>query len=282
MSRISLWPGKSVLEGYRLKQFLGEGSFGRVWETEGPDGESLALKFIRCGSDLAAPHEVRNILNVRTIEHPHLIRVDRVWADRGYIVVVMELADGSLQEMLAICRQDFNTPILPDYVCYYLSQAADALDFLNASRHRVGENGNLVGIQHCDIKPTNLLVLGEAVKICDFGLASTLSTAMAPHRPAGTLAYAAPEVYKGQLSRWTDQFALAVTYCELRGGRRPFATVPPRFGTDFVHPRPDLTMLPLDERGIVARALAPHPYDRWKSCGELMAHLNRVAGTKTA
>jgi serine/threonine protein kinase len=280
MSRISLRAGKSVMEGYRLKQFLGEGGFGRVWETEGPDGEALALKFIRCGSDMAAPHEVRNILNVRALQHPHLIRVDRVWADKGYIVVVMELADGSLQEMLAICRRDYGTPILPDFACYYLSQAADALDFLNATRHRIG--GNLVGIQHCDIKPSNLLVAGETVKVCDFGLASTLSGSAAPHRFVGTLAYAAPEVFQGQLSRWTDQFSLAVTYCELRGGRRPFANIPPRFGTDYVHPEPDLKMLPQDERAIVGRALALHPSDRWKSCGEFMGHLNRVAGKKTA
>lgn len=280
MSRISLRAGKTVLAGYRLKQFLGEGGFGHVWETEGPHGEGLALKFIRCGSDMAAPHEVRNILNVRALQHPHLIRVDRVWADRGYIVVVMELADGSLQEVLAICRRDYGTPILPDYACYYLSQAADALDFLNATKHRVG--GNLVGIQHCDVKPSNLLVSGETVKVCDFGLASTLSASLAPHRFAGTLAYAAPEIFQGQLSRWTDQFSLAVTYCELRGGRRPFANIPTRFGTDFVHPEPNLKMLPPDERAIVARALAPHPWDRWKSCGEFMAHLNRVAGNKTA
>lgn len=280
MSRMSLWAGKSVLAGYRLKRFLGEGGFSKVWETEGPLGDGLALKFIRCGSDLAAPQEVRNILNVGALQHPHLIRVDRVWADRGYIVVVMELADGSLQEMLEICRSDYGTPILPDHARYYLSQAADALDFLNATRHRIG--GNLVGIQHCDIKPSNLLVSGETVKVCDFGLASTLLASHAPHRLAGTPAYAAPEIFQGQLSRWTDQFSLAVTYCELRGGRRPFANTPLRFGTDYVHPAPDLKMLPQDEWAIVARALAPHPGDRWKSCGEFMAHLNRVAGNKAA
>ena len=280
MSRLSLRAGKNVLEGYRLTRFLGEGSFGHVWETEGPDGVPLALKFIRCGSDLAAPQEVRNILNVRGREHPHLIRVDRVWADRGYVVVVMELADGSLHDLLAICRREYGTPILPDYACYYLGQAADALDFLNAQHHRVG--GNLVGIQHCDVKPSNLLVTGETVKVCDFGLSSTLSSAQSPHRPVGTPAYAAPEIFRGELSRWTDQFALAVTYCELRGGRRPFTTIPPRFGVDYIHPAPDLTMLPQDEHPIVARALAPNPWERWKSCGEFMAQLTRVAGGKTA
>ena len=279
MSRLSLRAGKSVLDGYQLKQFLGQGSFGHVWETEGPRGESLALKFIRCGSDLSAPHEVRNILNVRELQHQHLIRVDRVWADRGYIVVVMELADGSLLELLAICMRDYGSSMSPDYVCYYLSQAADALDFLNTPQHRIG--GNRVGIQHRDVKPSNLLVLGESVKLCDFGLACTMTTTEVPIRPGGTIAYAAPEVFKGILTRWTDQFALAVTYCELRGGRRPFLNLPPNFATPYEHPEPDLSMLPSDERAIVARGLARDPWQRWNSCGELMAHLNRVAGKKS-
>src|SRR6516162_1363128 len=279
MSRLSLRAGKSVLDGYQLKQFLGQGSFGHVWETEGPRGESLALKFIRCGSDMSAPHEVRNILNVRELQHQHLIRVDRVWADRGYIVVVMELADGSLLELLAICMRDYGSSMSPDYVCYYLSQAADALDFLNTPQHRIG--GNRVGVQHRDIKPSNLLVLGETVKICDFGISCTLGSTELPQRPAGTIAYAAPEVFQGLLTRWTDQFALAVTYCELRGGRRPFANLPPNFNTGWMHPEPDLSMLPTDERPIVARSLSRDPWSRWNSCGELMAHLNRVAGKKS-
>jgi serine/threonine-protein kinase len=269
-----------LLVGYRLKQFVGKGSFGHVWETEGPAGEKLALKFLRCGNDMSAPMEVRNILSVRALAHHHLIRVDRVWADKGYVVIVMELADGSLQDLLALCRRDYGTAVTPDHACYYLSQAADALDFLNAAQHRVG--GNLVGIQHCDVKPSNLLLCGDTVKVSDFGLATPLTAAQAPFRRAGTLAYAAPEVFQGQLSRWTDQFALAVTYCELRSGRRPFPLPPGGFGIDYVHPAPDLNMLPEDERRIVARALAMHPMERWRSCGEFMAQLNRVAGGKTS
>jgi serine/threonine-protein kinase len=279
VSRISLRPGKKLLAGYHLRQLVGQGSFGHVWETDGPDGEKLALKFIRCGSDMAAPQEVRNILNVRVLRHPHLIRVDRVWADRGYVVVVMELADGSLQELLAICRRDFNTPVPPDQVCYYLTQAAATIDFLNTQQHRLG--GNLVGIQHCDIKPSNLLLCDDVVKVSDFGLSTTMSAIQMPRRPAGTIAYAAPEIFQGQLTRWTDQFALAVTYCELRGGRRPFAQLPARFNLDFVHPEPDLTMLPDDERRVVARGLALHPWDRWKSCSEFMSQLNAIAAHKT-
>jgi serine/threonine protein kinase, bacterial len=268
--RSSLRAGKMLRAGYQLKQFRGQGSFGHVWETQSPQGEKLALKFLRCGSDMAAAQEVRNILSVRQLSHPHLIRIDRVWADRGYLVVVMELADGSLHDLLNVCRNDYGTPVPPDYLCHYLTQAAKVIDFLNARQHRLG--GNLVGVQHCDIKPSNLLLCGETVKLCDFSLASPISASMVQHRRAGTLAYAAPEVFQGLLSQWTDQFALAVTYCELRGGRRPFPA-PQRFTPDFVLPDPDLTMLPEAERSIVARALALSPSARWKNCSEMMAQL---------
>ena len=277
MSRLSLWSGKSLLDGYRLKRMVGQGAFGQVWETEGDSRTKLALKFIRCGSDMAAAQEVRNILNVRQVRHPNLIRLDRVWADKGYLVVVMELADGSLQELLALCRRDYGTPIPPDYVTFYLNQAAEVIDFLNARQHKLG--GNVFGIQHCDIKPSNLLLCGETVKLTDFGLSSTMTAAMMPHRRAGTLAYAAPEVYQGRLSQWTDQFALAVTYCELRGGRRPFPNTPSTFKPEYTLPEPDLSMLSPEERPLIARALNPVPTERWKTCREMMTHLSKIVGS---
>jgi serine/threonine protein kinase, bacterial len=273
VSRLSLRCGKSLLGGYRLGRLLGKGSFGHVWEAETPGGDKHALKFLRCGRSLDAAQEVRNILNVRQVEHPNLIRIDRMWADRGYLVVVMELADGSLQDLLAVCRDEFGGPLPATQACFYLTQAAEALDFLNAHQHRIGTS--TYGIQHCDIKPSNLLVCGDTVKISDFSLSSLISASIMPHRVAGTFSYAAPEVFQGRLSKWTDQYALAATYCELRGGRPPFPA-PPRSDAPYVPPSPDLTMLPDAERHIVARALAPAPTERWRSCGEFMAELGAV------
>jgi len=277
VSRLSLRCGKSLLGGYRLGHLRGKGSFGHVWEAERPNGEKLALKFLRCGKSLDAAQEVRNILNVRQVEHPNLIRIDRLWADRGYLVIVMELADGSLQDMLGVCRDEFGAALPAKQACFYLSQAAEALDFLNARRHRIGTG--TYGIQHCDIKPSNLLVCGDTVKLSDFSLSSLISASSMPHRIAGTFCYAAPEVFQGFLSKWTDQYALAATYCELRGGRPPFALPPLRLEAAFVPPDPDLGMLPDCERRVIARAMNPVPEERWRSCRELMDQLARVVET---
>src|SRR5262249_34321612 len=161
-----------------------------------------------------AAQEIRSIQVVRPLRHPHLVRIEQVWCNRGYVVVTMDLADGSLLDLLDAYQTEFQTPLVPQDVCIYLGQVAQALDFLNTRRHLI--DGQRVGIQHCDVKPTNLLLYGEKVKLSDFGLASPTGAPVKAHRRAGTLHYAAPEVFQGRLTDWTDQYALAVTYCQLR------------------------------------------------------------------
>ena len=67
--------------------------------------------------------------------------------------------------------------------CRLALQAAEALDFLNARNHLIG--GQRTGVQHCDIKPNNLLLFGETVKLCDFGLASVTTSPSRPTAAAG-------------------------------------------------------------------------------------------------
>lgn len=117
------------------------------------------------------------------------------------------------------------------------------------------------------------MLCGDTVKLCDFGLASPTTSALRSHRRAGTLDFTAPEVFQGRLSNWTDQYALAVSYCQLRGGKLPFANCPRHFEGTYSRPAPDLSMLPPQERAIVARSLAPVPLDRWPTCTELIAQL---------
>jgi serine/threonine protein kinase len=99
---------------------------------------------------------------------------------------------------------------------------------------------------------------------------------MMTHRRVGTPDYAAPEIFRGLLSNRVDQYALAVSYCQLRGGRLPFADTPNGFPATYVRPCPDLSMLPTKEQPIVARALAGVPQNRWNTCGEFIDHLSHL------
>jgi serine/threonine protein kinase len=183
----------------------------------------------------------------------------------------MELADGSLLDLLEGYQAEFGTPLVRHDVCRYLSQVAATLDFLNSRQHVI--DGQYVGLQHCDIKPTNLLLFGEKVKLSDFGLTSQTSCALKAHQRAGTRDYTAPEVIQGRLSDWTDQYSLAITYCHLRGGSLPFEPTPQQLSNDAVLREPDLSLLTPAERPIIERALAPVPQNRWPTCRELMARL---------
>ena len=259
--------------GYRLDRFLGRGGFGEVWEARVPGGKRAALKFLPCDKGQKAAREIRALQAMREVRHPHLVRVDQVWCYDSFLVISMELADGNAEDLLKTYRSQFGTPVSAEHVCYLLSQAADALDFLNARTHLV--NGQYISIQHCDIKPSNLLLFGDTLKIGDFGLVSALgSQSECEHRTrSGTMSFCAPEVFQGRLSTHTDQYSLAVTYCLLRGGRLPFEDPASAWDPGFVRPVPDLSMLPTVERTVVGRALNPIPQDRWPSCGELMSRL---------
>ena len=270
---LSLWGNKTLWSGYRLIKLRGRGSFGQVWEAATPEESKVALKFMQCRDSLAAAEEVRSIRRVRELSHPGLLSIDKVWADRGFVVVAMELAEGSLWDLLHVSRQDFGMALPQDQVIDYLTPVASALDFLNHEQHSI--EGHRASIQHCDIKPANLLLCRDGIKIGDFGLASVHAADAVSHRKAGTLAYAAPEVFRGQLSRWTDQYALAVSYCELRTGRLPFARSPSRFGNTFTRSEPDLSLFSSGERAVIGKALRVTPRDRWPTCSQLFAELSR-------
>jgi serine/threonine protein kinase, bacterial len=257
--------------GYRLVRFLGGGGFGHVWEAQAPGGSRIALKFLPCDDQKSAAREIRALQAIKELRHPHLLKMEGVWCYNRFLVLAMELADGSLDDLLKSYRNQFDTPISPEHTCYLLSQAADALDFLNAREHWI--NSQIISIQHCDIKPSNLLLFGDTLKIGDFGLASSLSSQVEHRSGSGTMNFCAPEILRGQLSTQTDQYSLAVTYCILRGGRFPFADSADVWKPGYARPTPDLSMLAPAEQPIVGRALNSIPQNRWQSCGEFMSRL---------
>src|SRR5262249_33152564 len=142
--------------------------------------------------------------------------------------------------------------IPPAELLGYMRDAAKGIDCLNT-----------INIQHRDIKPQNLLLVGGGVKVADFGLAKLLHHTRTGHTGAFTPSYAAPEFRGGQTSAHSDQYSLGVSYCQLRGGLLPFTGQPAQVIAGHLMRPPDLTMLPEAERPAVARALAKEPEERW-------------------
>lgn len=257
--------------GYTLRRPRGKGGFGEVWEAETRRGERVALKFLPGAGGRGTMQELRSITVVQNLQHPHLVKIEKVWCAENFLVVAMELADGSLMDLLDVYLTELDHALPREHLLPLMAHAAKGVDFLNNCLHRVNEQR--VTIQHCDVTPNNLLIFGRTVKLSDFGLTTTLANRHKIIPPAGTPAFAAPEVFQGRVSDRSDQYSLAVCYCLLRGGRLPFPDTPMTFEPDYVRPVPDLEMLTPKERDTIARAFSPVPTDRWPSCAEMVAAL---------
>jgi serine/threonine protein kinase, bacterial len=278
-SPIALQQGSEPFPGYRLRAFLGQGAFSEVWSADRPNGRRVALKFLSIDQEHSTVKELRALQAIRQLNHPHLLAIEQVWCLPGYIVIAMELAEGTLADLLEIYQSELGTPITPAHCCELLSQAAEAIDHLNAQKHQI--NDLTVSILHCDVKPSNLFIFGDKLKVGDFGLAVILGGVTSQARAVGgTPNYAAPEVFRGGWSRFIDQFALAVSYCELRTGQLPFPDTPPSLRKSCDRSHPNLGLLTPPERTVVARALETIPDRRWPSCAEFMAHLTRAVQGK--
>ncbi|WP_165220638.1 protein kinase domain-containing protein [Aquisphaera insulae] len=260
--------------GYRLVRKLGEGGVGEAWEAIAPGGVRVALKFIRLGSALARP-EMRSLDFIRDIRHPHLLDIQFIVQVDDRLVVAMPLCDKCLTDRLTECRREGLSGLPPDELIGYMGEMAAAIDFLNEPRHRAAD-GTLVGIQHRDIKPHNVFLVGGSTRLADFGLAKVVKDGLEDHSGCMTPHYAAPELLEGKISNRSDQYSLAITYVQLRTGQLPFRGPVADVMLGHLRDEPDLFGLPVGERAVVARALAKKPDDRWPSCREFVRDLERA------
>jgi serine/threonine-protein kinase len=155
--------------------------------------------------------ELRSLDVMKSIRHPNLVSLFGYWQRDNYLYVVMELCDRTLQDRLAEVLRQKQPGIPQTELLNYMSDAAQGLDALNAQQ-----------VQHRDVKPANLLLLGSCVKVADFGLAKVLEQTVGSNTGAGTIAYIAPECFRGKLTQQSDQYSLAVTYYQLRTGNPLF------------------------------------------------------------
>jgi len=268
--------GSQPIPGHRLTQHLGAGASGEVWEAHDSDGKRVALKFINCrtSSSSLISSEIRILRGLSELHHPHFIQMFGVHATTHHLVLSMERADGNLDDLRQVYQEETGKNIPADHLLDLLEQAAVGLDFLSELK-LAGVNPSSRGLQHCDIKPSNLLLVGDCLKIADFGLCA--GTSWQTHRNSwrGTPPYAAPELFNGQATVGTDQYALCITFLRLCAGDRPFWKSQPLDAPPCGLPV-DLTKVRERELPILTRALHPQPGSRWPSCRAFIQALREV------
>ena len=244
--------------GYRLIRKIGAGGYGEVWAAEAPGGLQKAVKIIFGYHDeRLAQAELKSLQRIKDVRHPFLLSLERIEVDEGQLIVVSELADRSLAERFNQCQQELGSGIPRDELLGYVGDIADALDFLSEQHE----------LQHLDIKPENLLLVGGHVKVADFGLVKDLRHVTQSLMTGMTPTYAAPEMFDGRPCPATDQYSLAIVYQEMLTAERPFpGTTPAQLAAQHMNGRPNLESLPISDRAVIARALSKDPADRFPNC----------------
>ncbi|MFO0847502.1 MAG: tubulin-like doman-containing protein [Gemmataceae bacterium] len=264
-------PDTEPIPGYRLVGPLGSGGFGEVWKCLAPGDIHKAIKFVygnlnALDGDAAKAQQEKNaIQRVKEVRHPFLLSTERIDEVDGELLIVMELADKSLYDVLQECQQEGRPGIPREALLGFMADAAEGLDHL-IERH---------ALQHLDVKPKNLFLIADRVKVADFGLVKHLERQSASGIMGGiTPVYAAPETFANKISKHSDQYSLAVVYVELLTGRRPFGGKNIRqLALQHMSEAPDLDGLPEADRAVVAKALAKNPDERFPNCAAFVRAL---------
>ncbi|MCE9563251.1 MAG: protein kinase [Planctomycetes bacterium] len=282
---VRIEPHAEPIPGYRLIDQIGAGGFGEVWKAEAPGGIFKAIKIIHGDmrskdNDIVryAEQELKALKRVQQVRHPYLLALDRYDIVDGRLMIVMELADCNLWDRFREYR-NLGLPGIPrDELLLYLSETAEVLDLFN----------DQFQLQHLDIKPQNLFLLYNHVKVADFGQVKDLEGLLATVTGGITPVYAAPETFDGLVTRYCDQYSLACVYQELLTGQRPFdGSSMSQLLMQHMNMAPNLQPSPPADRPVLARALAKKPEDRWPTVsafvhGLLQADPNLGRGASAA
>lgn len=254
-----------ALPGYALSDQLGVGGYGEVWRATAPGGLAKAVKFVFGHySEKRATRELRALEKIKEVRHPFLLSLERIEVLEDRLVIITELADCSLKDRFDQCQTQGMPGIAREELLGYLRDAADALDFLS----------RVHSLQHLDVKPENLLLLAGHVKVADFGLVKDVANSQASLVGGLTPLYAAPEVFQGRPTPYSDQYSLAILYQEMLTGTPPFDGVTAAELTmQHLKDEPNLAPLPTADRYTLARALAKDVERRFASCSEFVAAL---------
>ncbi|MBA2259127.1 MAG: serine/threonine protein kinase, partial [Acidobacteria bacterium] len=280
-------PSDPFADRYTKLRLVGRGGFGvvyRAWDTEME--RDIALKLLN--PDLAADADWRKRFRQEAtaaskLNHPNITIV----FDRGEYesqpFIVMEFVEGEPLSKVIEQRLSLSDPER----LFLIEQLCDGLHYAH-QRH----------IVHRDVKPVNLVVredhdgtaLVRTLKILDFGIAKVVNTGQtSTGGMMFTPSYVSPEQIRGdEVDRRSDMFAVGAVAYELLVFKKAFDITsknPFTFLEEVkqkIVAEPHLPMAAIrpdidpELSGVVDRALAKAPEDRFKDLAEMRRSLHRI------
>ncbi len=242
------WEGRVVDGKFALRQLLGGSEHSAVFLTERPGetGRKVALKLIPADAGDADRQLVRWRAAAQ-LSHPHLIRIYETGrCGLTLLYVVMEYAEEDLSQILP------HRALAPAEVSDLLPPLLDALAYLHGK-----------GFVHGRIKPSNVLAVGDLVKLSSDEITSVAEPSVRRKRRD---VYDAPETAAGIASPAGDLWSVGATLVEV-------LTQKPPLGGDASQGDPEMPApIPEPFRGIARECLHVDPKRRC-SIAEIKARM---------
>lgn len=200
------WVGQIIDGKFRLLECRESSEFAAVFVCESVQGNTAAtlIKLLRCDAE-NAPEQAESWTIAAKLSHPNLIRVLAVGrtrlGDSEFSYAVSERPEFDLTQMLA------ERALTPAETEEMLHPTLDALEYLHAK-----------GVVHGDLRPQNVMVISETLKLSTDALCHP---GIREVRPPGSDAYGAPEQKAGEVSPASDVWSLGMTIAEALTRRVP-------------------------------------------------------------
>jgi serine/threonine protein kinase/Leucine-rich repeat (LRR) protein len=288
---ISASPKSELNSRYEFLEPIGKGGMSVVYKARHRlMGNLVAIKLLQDKLTENAAHVKRFQQEAQAagrLDHSNLIKVNDFGVlSSGYTFLVMDYADGhSLSEVIHADGHLSGERALPLFM-----QICDGLSHAHTK-----------GILHRDLKPSNVIVindphLGERIKIVDFGIAKMTAEEggvdaklTATGEVFGSPYYMSPEQCSGSpVDQRSDIYSMGCLMYEVLTGRVPLA------GTNLfetIHKQISEVPEPLSKyvsdatstalSGVVDKALAKAPGDRYQNFGEMLRDLQKVGAGHT-
>jgi len=207
---------KKATKGFKEKELLGQGGFGKVYNGILPKSKiQVAVKRVSHESKQGLREFVSEIASIGRLRHRNLVQLLGWCRRRGDLLLVYDfMSNGSLDKYLF---EDSEIVLSWEQRFKIIKGVAAGLLFLHEGYEQV--------VIHRDVKASNVLLDCELNgRLGDFGLARLYEHGSNPGttRVVGTLGYLAPELPRtGKASTSSDVFAFGALLLEVACGRRP-------------------------------------------------------------